>query len=88
MDNVENKPKLKELIGEGFENTGKIHKVLMGGNRGKEFAVYAQKGDIAGLVYNHEKDKIELVYKLAAPYTGKPSRTSRILEEIKKHSAQ
>lgn len=88
MANGENQSKLDELISGGYEDTGRKYKILMGENRGKEFPVFAQRGDIAGLVYNNEADKIELVYKLSMPYTGKPSRTSQILQDIKNHGAQ
>jgi hypothetical protein len=84
MDDVKNKSKLSELIAGGYELTGRTYKVLMGVNKGREFPVYAQRGDIAGLVYNDVEDKIELVFKLSIPFTGKPSRTSAILKEIKK----
>lgn len=87
MANVENQSKLDELITGGYEDTGRKYKILMGGNRGKEFPVYAQKGDIAAMVYNNETDKIELVYKLSMPYTGKPSRTSQLLKDLKKYGA-
>lgn len=64
------KTKLDELLAEGYEFTGKTYKVIMGENKGKEFPVYAIRGDIAGLVYNNVNDKIELVFKLTMPFTG------------------
>lgn len=67
--NTENS-KLNELISGGYEFTGKTYKVQTGADKGKEFPVYAIKGDIAGLVYNNEKDKIELVFKLSLPFKG------------------
>jgi hypothetical protein len=77
--------KLNELISNGYEFTGKTYKVLMGEKKGREFPVYAQKGDIAGLVYNNEEDRIEMVFKLTMPYTGTQSRAKSILSEIKKN---
>jgi hypothetical protein len=87
MANGNNQSKLDELMSCGFEDTGRKYKIQMGENRGKEFPVFAQKGDIAALVYNNEKDKIELIYKLSMPYTGKPSRTSQLLKDLKKNGA-
>lgn len=84
----EHHSKLDELRAGGYEDTGRTYRVLMGANKGKEFPVFAQKGDIAGLVYNPETDKIEIVYKLASPYTGAPSRASQILREMKNHNGQ
>jgi hypothetical protein len=75
--------KLNELLEGGYEFTGKTYKVIMGENKGKEYPVYAIRGDIAGLVYNNIDDKIELVFKLTMPFTGKPTRTSEILKELK-----
>jgi hypothetical protein len=77
------KNKLTELLANGYEFTGKTYKVIMGENKGKEYPVYAIKGDIAGLVYNNEKDKIELAFKLAMPFKGQPSKTSAALKETK-----
>jgi hypothetical protein len=89
MPGIENQPKLNELISGGYEFTGRKYKVLLGENRGKEFPVYAQRGDVAGLVYNNETDKIELVFKLSAPYSGaSANRASQLLKEIKKTSVQ
>lgn len=65
------KPKLSKLLSSGYEFTGKKYKILRGDKKGKEFPVYAMKGDIAGIVYNDEEDKIELVYNLLRPYQGK-----------------
>ena len=88
MENPPNQGKLAELAANGYMHTGKYYRVLLGENKGKELPVYAQKGDVAGLVYNPETDRIELVYRLAAPFTGEPSRASQLLKEIKKHGAQ
>jgi hypothetical protein len=62
------KPKLKEILGLGYKDTGKKYKILSGIHKGKEFPVYAMEGDVAGLVYNNEEDKIELVYKMPFPF--------------------
>lgn len=70
MENVGN-AKLKELIDGGYEHTGKFHTVLSGVNKDKKFPIYAARGDIAAMIYNHVDDKIELVYKLLFPYNGK-----------------
>ncbi len=88
MSQLAHNSKLDELKAGGYEDTGRTYKILMGANKGKEFPVFAQKDDIAGLVYNPETDKIELVYKLSTPYTGKPSRVSQLLSEMKKHNGQ
>ena len=65
------RPKLKELLECGYENTGKTFKLTRGEHKGKEFPVYAQPGDVAGLIYNTETDKIEMVFKLTLPYKKK-----------------
>ncbi len=83
-ENDTKKDKLSELLASGYEFTGRAYKISMGEHKGKEFPVYALRGDIAGLVYNTEMDKIELVFKLASPYTGGESKTRTILKEIKK----
>ena len=85
MVNGENQSKLDELLSSGYEFTGRTYKVLMGEKRGKEFPIYAQRGDIAGLVYNDEEDKIEMVFKLTLPYAGTTSKASAMLKELKKH---
>lgn len=66
--NMQIKPKLREILGLGYKDTGKKYKILSGVNKGKEFPVYAMYGDFAGLVYNYEEDKIELVYKMPFPF--------------------
>jgi len=71
MMNSNNNSKLKEILELGYIDTGKKYKILSGPNKGKEFPVYAMEGDIAGLVYNNEEDKIELVYKMPFPFTPK-----------------
>jgi hypothetical protein len=78
------KNKLKELLANGYEFTGKTYKISMGEHKGKEFPIYAMKGDIAGLVYNEEADKVELVFKLNLPFAGVHSKTKESLREIKK----
>lgn len=71
MEQNKTKPKLEKLLKSGYEWTGKKYKILRGQHKGKEFPVYAMKGDIAGIVYNEEEDKIELVYNLLKPYQGR-----------------
>jgi hypothetical protein len=85
MQNAEKQSKLNELIEGGYEFTGRTYKVLLGEKRGKEFPIYAQRGDIAGLVYNDEEDKIEMVFKLTMPFNGGASKTSSILKQMKKN---
>lgn len=75
------KPKLKEILELGYRETGKKYKILSGTNKGKEFPVYAMEGDIAGLVYNNEEDKIELVYKMPFPFKPKKKDEKLITEE-------
>lgn len=70
--------KLKEILNMGYKETGKKYKILSGPNKGREFPVYAMEGDIAGLVYNNEEDKIELVYKMPFPFV--PNK--KIVENI------
>jgi len=81
MDLNKKQRKLEELITGGYEFTGRKYKVLLGENRGKEFPIYAQKDDIAGLVYNDEKDRIELVFKLAMPYKGQKKEAHSMREK-------
>lgn len=69
--------KFKELIRDGYEHTGKFHMVLSGANKDKKFPVYAAKGDIAAMIYNNVEDRIELVYKLPSPYSGKKYEESK-----------
>ena len=64
------KTKLQELVESGFLETGKKFKMLGGAHKGKEFPVYAQAGDVAGLVYNPEEDSVEMVFKLSIPFKG------------------
>ncbi|MBP7792981.1 MAG: hypothetical protein KA120_07970 [Candidatus Goldbacteria bacterium] len=45
------KPKLREILGLGYKETGKKYKILSGIHKGNEFPVYAMEGDVAGLVY-------------------------------------
>jgi hypothetical protein len=84
MTNGENQSKLEELLSGGYEFTGRTYKVLMGEKKGREFPIYAQRGDIAGLVYNDEEDKIEMVFKLTMPFAGCGSRASSLQKSIKK----
>jgi hypothetical protein len=84
MVNGEKQSKLEELLSGGYEFTGRTYKVLLGEKRGKEFPIYAQRGDIAGLVYNDEEDKIEMVFKLTMPFNGGTSKASALLKQIKK----
>jgi hypothetical protein len=88
MVNDEKQSKLEELLSSGYEFTGRTYKVLMGEKRGKEFPIYAQRGDIAGLVYNDEEDKIEMCFKLTMPFSGCGSRASSLLKGIKKTHSQ
>ncbi len=77
------KPKLREILGLGYKETGKKYKILSGVNKGKEFPVYAMEGDFAGLVYNNEEDKIELVYKMPFPFvTNKKTGESIQKEQV------
>ncbi len=70
MEKELRKSKFEELLNSGYEWTGKKYKIMRGKNKGKEFPVYALKGDIAALVYNEEEDKIEMVYNLLTPFKG------------------
>ena len=78
------KLKLTELIAGGYEFTGRNFSINMGENKGKEFPIYAIKNDVAGLVYNKDKDKIEFCFKLPLPYTGNHAKMDAILADIKK----
>jgi len=76
--------KLDALIANGYEFTGKNYKVTVGDHKGKEFPVYAMKGDIAGLVYNNDADRIELVFKLTLPFSGCQAKTTEAFDKINK----
>jgi hypothetical protein len=79
--------KLDELKAGGYEFTGRNFKVSMGENKGKEFPIYAIKNDISGMVYNNEKDRIELCFKLPVKFSGQPSKMVASLDLIKQPHA-
>jgi len=64
---VEKPSKLNELFESGYVDTGKRRKTIKKGEC-FEFPVYALPGDIAGLVYNYNEDKIEMVYNMHRPF--------------------
>ena len=63
--------KLREIIKSGYENTERVYKIRRGEFKGMELPVYARPGDVAGIVYNPETDKVEMIYKLMVPFEGK-----------------
>lgn len=77
---MQDKPKLQELLATGFHDTGKKYKKVKPGDIITEYPVYALPGDVAGLVYNHDEDKIELVFKMQQPFTLKSVQQSKAPE--------
>jgi len=61
--------KMNELMKRGYEDTGKTFKIMRGPYKGKAFPVFAMKGDVAGIVFNREEDKVEFIFKLPMPYS-------------------
>ena len=68
MEQERTQSKMDQLISNGYSDTGKTFKIMRGPHKGKSFPVYAQEGDVAGLVYNKEEDKVEFVFKLPVPF--------------------
>ncbi len=68
MEQEASTSKMGQLISSGYINTGKTFKIMRGPHKGKTFPVFAMEGDVAGLVYNKEEDKVEFVFKLPVPY--------------------